>query len=694
MSGKRAWPHTGVRSLVLALGLGAGVAVLAAPATSFAGPPPGMPDPSQMSGIPRPDPSIAPGTVTVRLLDGGFASPAIGVEATLELTGPSGETTTRKAVSAEQGRAKFSGLSEFYGFSVVAQATVAGQQLRSQPFVLTNRAGVALLLVTGAETPPAGPPNAASAAGSDPHGGQGAMPVPGVPFPLAGRPRGTLVVGCLDFDRAGNAAAGQLGALSGIEVTLRATVPGESEPRVLTGQSDVDGRVVFEELDASLPDGAAMVVEAVLAEGEEPTRSQSFSLGDTAYAVILARGVAASSPPPRQQAAQSPVRQPMPGPRADGSLGAGEVRVFVVDGFDQPVVDQAIVIHSSNITGESSDRVGRTDAQGMAIVRGVPYGDENLAQVRVIYDGAPYSSKLFNLPTPEAGDGKADGAVVMLRVFDTTTDRTRVRSAIQVDVAPRENDFAAVTFLYAVFVEGNEAFWVPDGMRIYGPEGTRRFHVLPESVDLLRQDDEGSAPWGTLDRPLEPGVELRLSFTVGIEHDGSLELDWSAPFPLVPDASLVTVPDTLEVTHGVAGAPEINPHGNRDGGPLRLYKLGHQAFEPGVCDGLARAGVSCMIAAWSGSDFSIVVEDLPTRTRLWPRLAWGLVGFTGLAVLASVLLRRRVGRREALLRRRDALVEELVALDARPVKTGQDRRQRTRVLEALDRIYRQLQALE
>ena len=44
---------------------------------------PMMPDPAQMSGIPRPDPQVAPGTVTVRLIRGAFTSPIVDQEVTL-----------------------------------------------------------------------------------------------------------------------------------------------------------------------------------------------------------------------------------------------------------------------------------------------------------------------------------------------------------------------------------------------------------------------------------------------------------------------------------------------------------------------------------------------------------------------------------------------------------------------------------
>jgi hypothetical protein len=507
--------------------------------------------------------------------------------------------------------------------------------------------------------------------------------MPGKPFPLAGRPRGTLIVGALDLGSADPAMGGIAGPLPDIEVTLTATVPGTDELIVEKLSTDVDGRATFEGLDQRLPEGASIVVEAVLEPGQPPRRSQSFTLGDTAYALILTRGEQAQQAQPQRPPAQQG-RMQLPPPRVDRTLQVGQVRVLVVDAHDQPVADQLVMIHSSQATGGAGTLTGKTDAEGMAIIDDVPVVEDMLSQLRVVYEGAPYSSTLFEMPVDA-------GAVVMLRVFRPTSDRNHVRSALQIDVTPRENDIAAVSFNYALFVDGDEAFWAPGGMTLLGPPGTRSMHLMEESKNWLLHD--GETPWAQLDRPLEPGVELRLSFAVGVAHDGTLEIEWSTPFPLVDDASLVSVPETLSVTHGVAGAPEVDPHAGRDGEPIKLYELGFQPFSVGVCDSFAAAGYSCPFGNWGGHDVSIVVEGLPTRPVVWRYTAWGLLGVAGLGIAISMLLRRRVGPREALLARRDALITELVALDETGLDTLAHRQDRARMLRTLDRVYRQLEAL-
>lgn len=643
--------------------------MLAHPSVAEAAPPQGMPDPSQMSGIPRADPNLPPEVVTVRCLDGGFDKPMLGVTVELELRAPNGTTETLSLASGEAGRARFEGLGDHFGHSVVAKATFAGQTLTSQTFTLDGQSGYALMLVArgGSSAPPPG---------GDPHGGsQGDVPLPGKPFPLPNKPRGSLIVGALDL-------AGSGAAMPGVEITLTATPPAAPdgavvEPIVLTGKTDAEGRVVFEQLDTTLPEGASLVVTADLGDGLE--RSEAFTLGATGYAIVLTKNEGKSAPP---GPAPTPERQIFP-PRSDRSLAPGKLRVIVIDAADRPVANQPVFGLVNGITGDSQSIGGTTDAGGQIVLDFVPAHDQ-LAEISTEYGGAPWTSGGFSMPDDS-------GAVVVLRVFPTTADRSIARSAIQVDVMGRENDLAAVTFMIAVFIEGDVAYWPGGGMRIWGPNGTRFLQVLPEAEEWLKHDEE--APYVDLAKPLPPGVEIRLSFAVTVPHEGKLELDWTTPFPLVENASLVTVPSDLEVTHGVAGAPETNPHAGRDGGPLDIYQLGHRRFEPGVCDRLGSSGAHCPFSAQLGNDLEIVVEGLPRRSRVWPWTAWALLGVTGLGLVVGLGLRPRVGVRGALLARRDALLAELVALEQTKLPAAEREAERARLLAALDGIYRRLEGI-
>lgn len=115
--------------------------VCAGPSAALAQPMAGaMPDPRQMSGIPRPDPSLPPGRVTVRLLRADFKHPMAGQPVTLE--GPEG---TETAIAAANGRATFNGVKA--GASYVARAKAGDEELASQPIEMTDSAGVAVMLV-------------------------------------------------------------------------------------------------------------------------------------------------------------------------------------------------------------------------------------------------------------------------------------------------------------------------------------------------------------------------------------------------------------------------------------------------------------------------------------------------------------------------------------------------------------------
>ena len=89
---------------------------------------PAMPDPSQMSGIPRPDPNVASGTVTVRLIRGELQNRI--VDATVELfEQDKSDKPGRSAKTDGEGRATFSSLP---AAMYTARATVDGKTLSSQ----------------------------------------------------------------------------------------------------------------------------------------------------------------------------------------------------------------------------------------------------------------------------------------------------------------------------------------------------------------------------------------------------------------------------------------------------------------------------------------------------------------------------------------------------------------------------------
>jgi hypothetical protein len=99
-----------------------------------------MPDPKQMSGIPRPDGQMTPGTVTVRLIRGDLSNNITGHPVELHV-GDKVQTVN----TDDQGRAEFIGLTP--GATATAVAVVDGERLESQAFPIQTQGGVRLMLV-------------------------------------------------------------------------------------------------------------------------------------------------------------------------------------------------------------------------------------------------------------------------------------------------------------------------------------------------------------------------------------------------------------------------------------------------------------------------------------------------------------------------------------------------------------------
>lgn len=109
-----------------------------------------QPDPRQMSGIPLPDPSLPPGTVSVRVIRGQMTNNVPDQPVELRIGGEVEVVATDAA-----GRAVFTALTP--GESAVAATDLDGVRLESQPFAVPASGGTRLLLVgsSGGEADPA-----------------------------------------------------------------------------------------------------------------------------------------------------------------------------------------------------------------------------------------------------------------------------------------------------------------------------------------------------------------------------------------------------------------------------------------------------------------------------------------------------------------------------------------------------------
>src|SRR6476661_9247329 len=123
-----------------------------------------MPDPKQMSGIPRPVDDLPNGAISVRLVRGSLSNNITGHPVDLHV-GP--KVITVK--TDENGRAEFKDfITGTGGATVKATADVDGEHLESQEFPAPTRGGIRLMLVATDPNKPSKPAAPAAAAASGP----------------------------------------------------------------------------------------------------------------------------------------------------------------------------------------------------------------------------------------------------------------------------------------------------------------------------------------------------------------------------------------------------------------------------------------------------------------------------------------------------------------------------------------------
>jgi hypothetical protein len=116
-----------------------------------------MPDPKQMSGIPRPVTDLPDNTVSVRVIRGSFENNVAGQDVELHAG-----SEVRTAKTDQDGRAEFSGIAA--GTPVTFTTTVDGEALESQEFPFPGSGGVRLMLVATDKTAPSRGGSAAATA--------------------------------------------------------------------------------------------------------------------------------------------------------------------------------------------------------------------------------------------------------------------------------------------------------------------------------------------------------------------------------------------------------------------------------------------------------------------------------------------------------------------------------------------------
>lgn len=630
----RGWLHLAACAALVLFGLASGPALAA----------PTRPDPRQMSGIPRPDAQIPAGELTVRVLAGGFDEPILGAMVQLELRSADGRRAElRTAEAGNQGRAHFRELADFVGGQAVALVMIEGELVRSQQIDLRADMGTAVMLVKGAVN--RGPTQEIS--------------LPGIVFDFDKAPPGSLMVGTFDL------TTGK--GLMAMDVDLVITAPdGTTETR--TEKTLKQGQVNFDGL-GELAEGSTAQVRAKLDDGE-PYVSMVFTPDATkGQAIVLAKGrmAAAGGSPhqaPNARAGQAsppggtphaPQRRALPGPQIDTNLPLGSVRILVVDGQDKPVADQAITIVKKDFAGTETRFSATTSAEGIARLDKLPVVSDALYYVGVVFDGGPYTSPFFGLD-------KRGGVAVAMRVWPITSDSSVAKSAVQFEVMEGENDAAQVIQVYEVLIGGDKAYWPgEEPLQIVGIEGAKGMVVLRGAEEWLDHDEK--APFATLSHPIPPGEVAALSIGYIIDgHGGELDFNWVPPFTLIESAIILSEDLTLYAEGAKPSEREFPPRPGLDYTPI-AYTLGQTGTGP----------------------VTLHVEGLRQTDKIFAHIAIGVGVLMLLVVGAGVVLAPSRDPRVRLTARRDTLLEAL--------STVRSEAQRKRLVAALDRVYRQLDAL-
>lgn len=462
-------------------------------------------------------------------------------------------------------------------------------------------------------------------------------PMPGQVFEFDKVAAGELMVGAFDLEARK--------PFIGLPIKLEILSP-DGEKTEQTKTSDTDGKVIFDGMDA-LPEGTKLTAEAKLGDDGPVQRSQTFEpLKGKGMGVVLTKGRMPTTPPPG--AGQPQQRRRLPGPRMIPSMPQGTVRVRVVDGFDRGVPDQPVTVVMRDASQTETTFDGVTDATGVAMISDVDVRSDSFYNVRIAYDQGPYRSGFFQMD-------KSGGIAVDVRVFETTGDPSAVQAALQYEVHGAENDEAVVYRIYEVIVRGDKAFWPPGGMEIHASEDAKGLTVLPPAEPWL--DHEGAAPFATLSRPIPPNEPVHLSIAWMQEHDGDLEIDWEPPFSLIRAGVIVDKEQTLVAT-GMTKSDRDPPDDK-----VELWEL-----------------------PTGGGAVQFTVEELPIRNPVFRYLATVFGILLALIAGAAIALTPRRSAKERLLARRTEL---LGLLKGAPAGSRRDR-----IVAALDRVYRQIDALD
>jgi len=585
-----------------------------------------MPEPLQMSGQPRPEPSDPPGTITVRLTynDFGDAAP-VGVPVVLVGYTAAEQVEIRTVRTDAEGRAEFGNLDRTGAVAYFAMAQLprnrASDRMISAPIVLDGRGGARVVLSAAKRTSAEPPLDGFSRFETQ----DGAVAVGQIRVTLDGVPDAAEEVYLV-------AIRGKSGAAAG--VPERRQIGSARPTRAAVDPADIQVSPRFEP------------------KADVPARQVNIQL----------HGGAGVNEPIVGAAVRLVPAKPAPGVSPSGAFAntPSDGYVELTSDYDGPVVAE-ININGKAITSppfDLSKSGGYLDVAAQWESQGKWVADFDASDVKpdeVVYAetqmrGAMYRSIPFQ---PFAAPGR--GTRVTLYVYPRILFSFSLTSHVDDEFLAVSGRFVVSNNSWAPYVGG------PDGLAIPLPKRFKGAIVAEkDQADVAVATGEGFR----IGRPIPPGgKQFHAGFSLPIEGG---QVDWAMDLPLGTFQSGLEILETpgmaVQLPPSVAGEAVTAPKG--------------------------RFFVVPSISILPKQSMVMTITGLPSEPawRVWaPRLAGIAVVLTiligiGVAVRTTQAKRDMASSRN---QRRAALLEELVELE----RANTDSKRRNQITAELETLW-------
>jgi hypothetical protein len=347
--------------------------------------------------------------------------------------------------------------------------------------------------------------------------------------------------------------------------------------------------------------------------------------------------------------------------RPDKSLPPGTVVVKAQDGDGKPLTSVQVVIgHARKGENQVVELKAATDDKGEARFDNLSRKPEDGYLPEVLKDKERYAGKPFRLV-----ENMGERVVIEVRPVSKDLKMLQIGegSHFILDVSDDAVQVVEVLRLQNLGVDAFDAG--PGGLHIPLPSNALSATVGPQSPPTFSVTGH-EAVWKG---PLKPGdTELQVMFVIAYKSD-SIELEQPAPIPFTEVNVVTEKIDGMSVDG--AGLNFTSEEREVQGRKLMLYR---------------GQGVA------AGGTVHLTMNGLPHTNPIWRNLAAAvtLLLFVGFGIYAFGGAPLAVSPREALEKRRDHLLEELAALDAKGDGDAKRHKRRDELADKLAKLYKEI----